>query len=296
MKKIIYSILPILLSGCAFYNPFVPPSTVVECEGEALPIQEPITSDAMYKSTMKNYTVNGVTYKPIIPKVGQTFVGTASWYGPNFHGGKTANGEYYDMTTYTAAHKTLPMNTMLRVTNLKNGLSTIVRINDRGPFVQNRIIDLSEAAARDIGMIKSGTTKVKLEVIDFDTNAKRFKQYDRFPMATKSIDEIKTQTKTDEQISPLQESSIKSEQITKTQTNTNSAYQIQLFSSTDQSRAKKIAQKYAKIDDRYHSMIKSKSISGQKLYKVVIGDFNDALKAKEFIQKKGLKGAFVIKD
>ncbi len=91
--------------------------------------------------------------------------GVASWYGPTFHGKLTANGERFNTYDFTAAHKTLPFNTVVRVTSLTNNRSVVVRINDRGPFVHNRIIDLSEAAAREIDMIKTGTDNVTLEII-----------------------------------------------------------------------------------------------------------------------------------
>ncbi|MBN1413063.1 MAG: septal ring lytic transglycosylase RlpA family protein [Spirochaetales bacterium] len=89
--------------------------------------------------------------------------GYASWYGPKFHGRKTASGEIYDMHKLTAAHKTLPFGTYVLVVNLENGFSVVVKINDRGPFVKGRIIDLSKAAAIEIGMIKSGTARVRIE-------------------------------------------------------------------------------------------------------------------------------------
>ncbi|WP_457638322.1 septal ring lytic transglycosylase RlpA family protein [Oceanithermus sp.] len=92
-------------------------------------------------------------------------VGIASWYGPNFNGKKTASGEIYDMNALTAAHRTLPFGTLVQVTRLDNGASVVVRINDRGPFKKNRIIDLSYAAARQIGLIKSGTALVRIEVV-----------------------------------------------------------------------------------------------------------------------------------
>jgi rare lipoprotein A len=91
--------------------------------------------------------------------------GVASWYGPGFHGKRTASGEVYDKESLTAAHRTLPFGTYLRVTSLDDGSSVVVRVNDRGPFAKGRIIDLSEAAARIIGMIPSGTARVRLEVI-----------------------------------------------------------------------------------------------------------------------------------
>jgi len=89
----------------------------------------------------------------------------ASWYGPQFDGHRTSNGEIYDMHQFTAAHRTLPFGTLLRVTNLGNGLQTEVRVNDRGPFVANRVIDLSLSAAKAIQMVGPGTAQVKLEVI-----------------------------------------------------------------------------------------------------------------------------------
>ncbi|MFY9752677.1 MAG: septal ring lytic transglycosylase RlpA family protein [Candidatus Acidiferrales bacterium] len=91
--------------------------------------------------------------------------GVASWYGNPFNGRRTSNGEIYDMHTFTAAHRTLPFGSIVRVTNLRNGMQTEVRINDRGPFVANRIIDLSQAAAQAIEMIGTGTSQVRLEVV-----------------------------------------------------------------------------------------------------------------------------------
>ena len=89
----------------------------------------------------------------------------ASWYGWEFHGRKTANGETYNMYDHTAAHKTLPFGTLIRVTNLRTGRQKIIRINDRGPFVAGRDIDLSYATARDLGMLESGVEDVRLEIL-----------------------------------------------------------------------------------------------------------------------------------
>ena len=91
--------------------------------------------------------------------------GVASWYGPQFDGHRTSDGEIYDMNGFTAAHRTLPFGALVRVTNLSNGLQTEVRINDRGPFVANRIIDLSLSAAKAIQMVGTGTAMVRLEMI-----------------------------------------------------------------------------------------------------------------------------------
>lgn len=91
--------------------------------------------------------------------------GTASWYGEDFNGRRTANGETYDMNAMTAAHTTLPLPTIARVTNLENGRSVVVRINDRGPFVEDRIIDLSRAAARELGFERNGLARVRVAVL-----------------------------------------------------------------------------------------------------------------------------------
>lgn len=93
-------------------------------------------------------------------------VGLASWYGSNFNRKRTAEGERYDMNALTAAHRTLPLNSLVRVTNLDNGRSVIVRINDRGPFARGRIIDLSAKAARELGMKDEGLARVHLELVN----------------------------------------------------------------------------------------------------------------------------------
>ena len=101
---------------------------------------------------------------------------TASYYAEDFHGKKTSNGEHFNMNDFTCAHKSLPFNTILKVTNLANGKSCEVRVNDRGPFVLNREIDLSKAAATKLGMIGTGTTKVKLEIVEKGANTKLSQQ------------------------------------------------------------------------------------------------------------------------
>ncbi len=105
------------------------------------------------------------------PSTGGYQVGIASWYGDKEHGRKTASGERFNKYAHTAAHRTLPMGTIVRVVNLENGRDTLVKINDRGPFVSGRIIDLSYASAKDLGMIEKGTAMVKLEVISIPTHS-----------------------------------------------------------------------------------------------------------------------------
>lgn len=113
-------------------------------------------------ATQAPYIIQNKRYFPIPSAHGYNERGIASWYGPDFHGRQTSNGEIYDMHAMTAAHKTLPMNTMLLVKNLDNGRKTIVRVNDRGPFVRGRIIDLSYNAAQKIGAVARGTARVEI--------------------------------------------------------------------------------------------------------------------------------------
>lgn len=116
----------------------------------------------------KPYEIGGKVY---VPKYNPDYdeTGVASWYGPGFHGGRTASGERFNQDDMTAAHKTLPLPSIVRVTNLDNGMSAIVRINDRGPFASGRIIDLSRAAAVKLGIFRAGTAKVRVQYLDQET-------------------------------------------------------------------------------------------------------------------------------
>ena len=114
------------------------------------------------------YKVNGAWYYPAVDP-GYDEVGVASWYGEKFHGRPTANGAIYDMNALTAAHKTLPMPSTVRVTNLDNGRSMLLTVNDRGPFVAGRIIDVSRRAAQLLGFQRKGTVKVRVQIVRDDT-------------------------------------------------------------------------------------------------------------------------------
>ncbi|MHC1791249.1 septal ring lytic transglycosylase RlpA family protein [Solidesulfovibrio sp.] len=137
--------LALFLAGCAAKAPIPRPTG-----------REP--------ATLRPYTIKGVTYVPLRSASGYREEGIASWYGPGFHGKTTSCGEIYDQYKLTAAHKLLPMHTMVRVTNLENGRSMVLRVNDRGPFVAGRIIDLSQAGARELGVHARGTARVRVEV------------------------------------------------------------------------------------------------------------------------------------
>jgi rare lipoprotein A len=129
-----------------------------------------VTSEKKSVSASRSYTIKGKTYTPLHNEQDFAQVGVASWYGRKFHGYDTSNGETYDMFAMTAAHKTLPLPSFVKVTNLDNGKTAIVRVNDRGPFHDNRIIDLSYAAAYKLGYHQQGTARVKIEALTPEVN------------------------------------------------------------------------------------------------------------------------------
>jgi peptidoglycan lytic transglycosylase len=157
----------LVLSGCAGRRPVAgsqpppltpaPTPTETEAGARASTAAEPGSAPALKPGRSKPADLSA--------PIGFTEEGNASWYGPQFHGKRASNGEVYDMYKFTAAHRTLPFNSMVRVTNLDNGKSTVVRITDRGPFVANRIIDLSLAAARQIDAVGPGVVPVRIEVL-----------------------------------------------------------------------------------------------------------------------------------
>ena len=134
--------------------------------------------EAYKKANSRPYTVRGKNYTVLKSGKGFTQTGTASWYGNKFHGHLTANGEIYNMYSMSAAHKNLPLPTYLKVTNLDNNKSIVVRVNDRGPFHEDRIIDLSYSAAYKLDMLKTGTAHVKISAItDFSSPKKQAEKY-----------------------------------------------------------------------------------------------------------------------
>ena len=133
----------------------------------AIPKKEPLN-----KFSNRPYKVFGKTYYPMTTLKPYTATGYATWYGKKYHGNKTSIGEVYDMYKMTAAHKTLPLPCYVKITNLKNDKTVIVRVNDRGPFVKDRIIDLSYAAANRLEIIEKGSELVKVELIDLDKTVK----------------------------------------------------------------------------------------------------------------------------
>lgn len=130
-----------------------------------LPMPIPKNEPRIKRGNVSPYTVFGKTYEVMPTAAGYQEIGTASWYGRKFHGRLTSSGEVYDMFQLTAAHKTLPIPSYVQATNLANGKQIIVRVNDRGPFADDRIIDMSWAAAERLGFTGSGTARVELKIL-----------------------------------------------------------------------------------------------------------------------------------
>ena len=165
MKAWHFLLLSLLLGGCSIQGSLFPD----EDYGPAHPVDVSHVPDAVPKKVPRSrygnpdsYTVLGKTYHVLGDARGFRQRGMASWYGMKFHGRRTSSGERYDMYAMTAAHKTLPLPTWVRVTNLENGRSVVVKVNDRGPFHPGRIIDLSYAAASKLGMLGRGTAPVEI--------------------------------------------------------------------------------------------------------------------------------------
>ena len=140
----------------------------VTASAPSLPEVDATLSPADIKTPVEAAPPAAVLPKPklkLLPEVVKVITGEASWYGPGFYGNRTANGEVYRPGTMTAAHRSLPFGTKVRVTNLWNGRSAVIRINDRGPFVAHRVIDLGQGAASTLGLTSSGIANVKLEVL-----------------------------------------------------------------------------------------------------------------------------------
>jgi rare lipoprotein A len=253
------------------------------------------------KFTMRPYTVLGKTYYPKKAAIGEKFRGIASWYGPNFHGKLTSNGERYNMHGMTAAHKTLPMNTILKVKNLDNRREVVLRVNDRGPFVDNRIIDLSKEAAKRLGVLKHGTTRVELTVLGYNRSipynlnklANQSKRDEskiirRVPQETTVIVDRPAQKK-----QSVYEPSVVASPPAPTLPSSSGIYvQIGAFSSLE--KAQDIQLKFDAENPDYNARIKSDASRG--IHKIIVGAFDSDAQAKAFINNSEYSGAYIIRN
>ncbi len=213
--------------------------------------------------TMRPYTIFGKRYYPTKVRVGETFNGISSWYGPDFDGKATSNGEIYDMHALTAAHKTLPMNTIVKVTNRDNGKTVVVRINDRGPFVGTRIIDLSNKAAHKIDMVKKGTANVRLEIIGFEGKG------------AKGINSKQALQKGPQEVLTYE------------------TYAIQIGSFSKIDGALKTQEKYDGYKG-YHTTIKDTEYNDKRVFRVWLSGFKSEAEARDFKQGSPFENAFIV--
>ncbi|SFV52819.1 Rare lipoprotein A precursor [hydrothermal vent metagenome] len=224
------------------------------------------TSAARQRATMRSYKVLGKRYNPTYVEVGQVMYGISSWYGPNFHGKYTSNGEIYNMHARTAAHKTWPMDTMVKVKNLQNGKSTIVRINDRGPFVRGRIIDCSYAAGKELGLDRMGIARVEVQVVGFAG-----KVHSAAMIAKAKNRHTQTRIRL-----------------------SNFGVQVGAFRRYEGARIYK--RKYASFDHRYKPIIKKFSdVDGAPLYRVWLMGFGSEQEARDFKAQHAMPGAFIVR-
>ena len=211
------------------------------------------------------YTINGERYYPLPKADGFVQYGKASWYGTGFHGRRTANGEIYDMNRKTAAHKTLPMGTYVKVLNLSNQKQSVVRINDRGPFVKGRIIDLSRAVAEEIDLIGPGVVDVKIIALGKEVG---------------KLESGKGQT-------PLVElADLKT-----------GAFTIQIGAFSDKNNALEVADRLGKVFDYIHIAVQ-RGDGDKAMYKVHVSKsetLNKAAQVEKKLREMGFTEAFVVR-
>ncbi len=211
--------------------------------------------------TMKSYKIKNKIYHPTYVSVGDTMSGIASWYGPGFHKKQTSSCEVYNMYAHTAAHKTWPMNTMVKATCIETGKSVIVRINDRGPFVSGRVIDLSFIMGKQLGLDKKGITKIKLEVLGFAGKIDKYR--------TKKSKKKKKVLLTDFVV------------------------QVGSFQSLD--IAKKIQNIYKLKVLGYQTNIKIVSLNNTTYYRVWITGFRSQQEAEDFVISNSINDAIILR-
>ena len=214
------------------------------------------------------YKINGKWYYPAVDYQYDE-VGIASWYGPGFHGKTTANGEMFDQNKISAAHRTLPMPSVVKVTNLENGLVLEkVRINDRGPFARNRIIDLSKKAAEELGFIRNGVAKVRVEILE-DESRKYVSTDQKNNYVAEAAEVTEISKKNLLSSSELKEKVVekKTEESLENSILTNKELLIQVGAFTDHRNAKTLTEKLSE----FKAYINRVFINNKYLYRVRIG-------------------------
>lgn len=212
------------------------------------------------KPWQKPYEYDGERYTPLLNADGFVENGLASWYGSDFHGKYTSNGERYDMYAMTAAHKTLPLGVFVRVTNKRNDREIVVRVNDRGPFVRDRVIDLSFSAAKQLDIVGSGTAPVRVEVLGYGDYSKGNVMTYRRPATLDG-----------------------------------GRYAVQVAAFGEAENASRLA---ARMKERYgYSVVQEATVKGGKFFRVQAGRYDtlhDAEEARSRFEKDGYAGCFVV--
>ena len=228
----------------------------------------------------KPYKIRGQWYYPA-EDYGYSEVGTASWYGEDFHAKYTANGEVYNMHTLTAAHRTLPLPSIVRVTNLENGRSLVLRVNDRGPFAKNRIIDISKRGAQLLGFQNKGTAKVRVEIMAEESKD------------LKQAILNKTETKLAQQLPEDNAGAVRSYT---SQQSLKGKYFVQAGSFSSSEVADDLTARLTRFGN---ISTMPADVNGNRYYRVRMGPYTceaDARKALAQIENFGVAGAAVIKD
>jgi len=231
--------------------------------------------------TGKPYKIGGRWYTPMPFETAYDETGVASWYGRDFHGKRTANGEVYDMHALSAAHKTLPLPTLVRVTNLDNGRTVIVRVNDRGPFVKDRLIDLSYAAAMQLGYARRGTAHVRVQTLD------------TAPPSQASALAMGAKLTAADQPNTIHVSSPDDLSVAATAPSGNIFIQLGAFSSQD--NASRLQQRLQSDFPAAHTVAVPRP--DHTLYRVRIGPFDDMVKIEHTVlslQQKGFQKPMVV--
>nr|WP_320048357.1 septal ring lytic transglycosylase RlpA family protein [uncultured Desulfuromonas sp.] len=223
------------------------------------PAVSPTTGQPL-KGWQKPYEVYGVSYTPLLDHQGFSEEGIASWYGKKFHGRKTSNGEIYDMYAMTAAHKTLPLGVYVQVDNLNNGKTAVVRVNDRGPFVTGRIIDLSYTAASRLGVVGPGTAPVRITALGYQEWDNSGKAHYTLPQSVQS-----------------------------------GPFTVQVGAFTQQQNATRLA---AKLERQYgRADVQEAWVDGRLFYRVRAGKYDSlesAQQGRHIMEQQGLGGGFVV--
>lgn len=246
-KRLFFCSILLILSACTGLSHRDSAPSSVDIDVHSIPDAVPKAEPFSRYGNPDTYEVFGKTYRPLKDNQGFTEKGIASWYGTKFHGRRTSSGEAYDMFAMTAAHKTLPLPTYVKVTNLDNNKQVTVKVNDRGPFHEGRIIDLSYAAAIKLGIDKAGTGNVAIEAIT--------------PGVVSAQVEIKPV------IQKISDDSVF----------------VQVGAYRDQSNAQSVQMKLSKAD--IHSEINPVTINARKrIYRVRVGPFREEKAANRVVR------------